>query len=186
MQTNRFYDSISLIPKNGMARSLLPIVLTADNFPVSSSNEPFPLSNPQTGEIYTPFHLTLSDYQNHLPHVGLLRQSVLDELKADKRSVSACPWGFHITPASEEGETYVEVACVFFADWVVNGGKEVMHKVMQEEVERWREEGKFSGALLGEQSWLFFLRDSLELRLIGGQDGETSCTWSMHHLGAQH
>ena len=144
-----------------MTSSLLPIVLAADNFPTTSANELFPLYNPQNAEIYTPFHLTLSDYQNHLPPVGLLRPSVLAELQADTRSGTACPWQFHSTLASDKGESHIQVACVFFADWVVKGGREVMHKVMQEVVERWRVEGKFSEPLTGEESWpLLALRQS--------------------------
>lgn len=43
----------------------------------------------------------------------------------------------------------LEVKCVFFADWVVQGGKEVMSNVMQDLAERWRGEGKFKENLDG-------------------------------------
>ena len=41
------------------------------------------------------------------------------------------------------------VVCVFFADWVIQGGQVMMGKVMKEAVEQWKEQGKFSEPLSG-------------------------------------
>jgi hypothetical protein len=141
-----------------MPPSLLPVVLAADNFPSHPLHDPYPLSHPQSRDIYTPFHLTFSDYQARLPPVGLLRPSVLAELQADSRDGSSCPWQFHSLARpgmgkreDDEGdELDLEVVCVFFADWVVKGGKRVMGRAMKEVVERWRDEGKFPEPLGGE------------------------------------
>lgn len=139
-----------------MHRSLLPVVLAADNFPSSPFSDPYPLSNPATGETYTPFHLTFSDYQSQLPPVGLLRPSVLAELQADDRAGNSCPWQFYHSArhgGNDEGDDLdLQVECVFFADWVVEGGREAMDRAMKEVAEKWRGEGKFSEPLSGEST----------------------------------
>ncbi len=135
-----------------LPRSLLPIILAADNFPSSPKHDPYPLSNPSTKETYTPFHLTFPDFQARLPSVGILRPSVLAELQSDERDDETCPWRFHHSArpsVEDEDELELEVICVFFADWVVKGGRDEMGRVMKETVETWRDEGKFAPALSG-------------------------------------
>lgn len=65
-----------------------------------------------------------------------------------------CPWQFVLSgrdhrDGDEEGTLDLEVDCVFFAHWVILGGKEVMERVMRETAEGWRTAGKFDGALGG-------------------------------------
>ena len=54
----------------------------------------------------------------------------------------------------DQGEDDLQLSpqCVFFADWVMAGGKgkETLSRVMNEMVRRWRDEGKFSRILGGE------------------------------------
>lgn len=139
-------------------RSLLPVVMAADSFPASPYEQYFPRFNPKTGETYTPFHLTFEDFQAKLPPVGYLRPHVLKDLLSDERDEQACPWQAHHSTQSsgkdgeedEEMELELKVECVFFASWVVAGGRETMTRVMQESAEKWRSEGKFSDQLDGE------------------------------------
>jgi hypothetical protein len=132
-------------------KSLLPIVLAADNFPSSPHDTSYPTSHPTTKEIYIPFHLTFSDYQHHLPPLGLIRPNILAELQSHSGDDTTCPWQFHHTAVDEgdDEELKLEVKCVFFADWVVEEGKEEMGRVIQEVAEKWRGEGKFMEALEG-------------------------------------
>jgi hypothetical protein len=149
-------------------RSLLPIVLAADNFPAFPAATPYPTSHPHTNEPYIPFHLTFLDYQNNLPPVGLLRPHILAELQADPTEEGECPWQFYYEAQSRNpdqtndkdgseqdaemelgSDLELEVRCVFFADWVVKGGKDMITRAMQKTVEKWRHEGKFQEALGG-------------------------------------
>ncbi len=139
------------MPEEIGQRSLLPVILASDNFPSSPLNDPYPSFNPTNGEHFTPFHLTFQDYHNHLPPVGLLRPSILSALLEDDRDPQTCPWQFHSNAVPGEDEDLeLSIKCVFFADWVVKGGKELMSKVMQDTAEKWRDEGKFEGQLKGE------------------------------------
>lgn len=132
-------------------RSLLPVVLAADSFPSSPYTHPYPSHHPVTGEIYTPFHLTFHDFQKRLSPIGMLRPQVIAEMQSDERESSLCPWQFHSTAREgKDEELELKVQCVFLADWVIEGGRETIGKVMQETVERWRDEGKFKGPLGGE------------------------------------
>ena len=135
-----------------MPRTLFPIVAAADNFPACSFADPFPTYNKLADEHLIPFHISFQDFQAHLPPVGLLRPGVVSELQADEREPTTCPWQFHhvARPIGEDDdELQLHVQAVFFADWVVEGGSEVMGRVMQETAERWRSEGKFRGVLDG-------------------------------------
>ena len=139
------------MPEQLGQRSLLPVVLASDNFPSDPYQHPYPTTNPNNGETFTPFHLTFEDYRNGLIPVGLLRPSVLAVLQEDDRDSATCPWQFHSTATGgEEDDLELSVKCVFFADWVVQGGTEAMSKVMQDTAERWRDEGKFESQLKGE------------------------------------
>lgn len=132
-------------------KTFLPVVLAADNFPSSPYSDPYPTLNPTTNERLIPFHLTFSDYQAHLPPLGHLRPEVISELQEDEREPTTCPWQFHSTARGEEdADLTLQVECVFLADWVVQGGSEVIGRVMQDTAEKWRAEGKFSGQLDGE------------------------------------
>jgi len=136
-------------------RTLLPIVLAADNFPASPYDQPYPLFNPTTGERYIPFHLTFADYQANLPPVGYLRPEVINDLLSDERDAETCPWQAHSSASGageedEDMELDLKVECVFFADWVVRAGSEEMGRVMQETAIQWRAGGKFPEQLGGE------------------------------------
>lgn len=132
------------------SKSLLPVVIAADNFPGHLYADYFPTFHPVSGERYVPFHLTFADYQARLPPIGQLRPDVLAELQSDERESESCPWQFHSSAEdNKDDDLELQVRCAFFADWVVAGGKDMMGKVMQEAAEKWREEGKFPGPLGG-------------------------------------
>ena len=125
----------------GQSQSLLPVVAAADNLTSKSAH----------AEQYTPFHLTLSDHLAQLPPLGLLLSAVVTELQSDPRDDSTCPWQFCSTARPDaDDDMHLEVQCVFFADWVVEGGQAEMARVMKETVEQWRDDGKFAEPLSGE------------------------------------
>jgi len=131
--------------------SLLPVVVAADNFPGHVYADYFPSYHPSLGERYVPFHLTFADYQAQLPAIGQLRPDVLAELQSDERDPETCPWQFHsLAEDNKDDDLELQVRCVFFADWVIAGGKEMMGKVMQDTAEKWKAEGKFPKPLGGE------------------------------------
>jgi len=158
-------------------RSLLPIVLAADNFPSSPSSDPYPSSHPHTHEVYVPFHLTFEDYQHGLLPLGLLRPAVVQEM----RGLEDGPWNFQYSGVDiggeqdgfqiqSEGEEIredligdedgmeVRVECVFFKREVVDLGFQGVAEGMKRVVERWTDEGKFEEALGGEQDILCWVR----------------------------
>lgn len=69
-----------------------------------------------------------------------------DDLKRKRTEASEPP----TTENEEDQELELQLGCVFFADWVIEGGSERMSQVMKETVERWRAEGKFPGPLAGQ------------------------------------
>ncbi|ORX33568.1 NUDIX hydrolase domain-like protein [Kockovaella imperatae] len=91
------------------------------------------------------------------------------ETVADEPSTSQSPWQFYHstrlvpstlrslkTPSNndddddDEQPTYeLSPQCVFFADWVLQGGSERLSSVMNNIVSRWRDEGKFKSTLGG-------------------------------------
>lgn len=157
IQRNSPHSSLqSTMTESLSTKTLLPVVVAADNFPSSPLTDPYPSRNPTTGERLVPFHLTFADHHAALPPLGYIRQEVLAELEQDEREPTTCPWQFHSSAVAEEdGDLDLRVECVFFAEWVIEGGSETMGKVMQETAERWREEGKFPGPLGGEQLCLW-------------------------------
>ncbi|KAK1926269.1 NUDIX hydrolase domain-like protein [Papiliotrema laurentii] len=130
-------------------RSLLPVVMAADNFPSSPLNDPYPVYNPDNGDKYIPFHLTFDDHHK-LPPVGMIRPSVLAAMQEDERDPAICPWQFHSNAIEGEDDTLeLSVQCVFLADWVLEGGRSLITQVMQQTAERWRAEGRFPSELNG-------------------------------------
>ncbi|WWD06135.1 hypothetical protein V865_004220 [Kwoniella europaea PYCC6329] len=63
--------------------SLLNIIRSADNFP--SFTTPYPTRHPLNGKRLIPLHLTLKDFQNRLPPIGLVPSDLLKDLKSEKR-----------------------------------------------------------------------------------------------------
>ncbi|WVW81517.1 hypothetical protein I302_103511 [Kwoniella bestiolae CBS 10118] len=124
-----------------MIRSLLPVIEVVDNFPYTPSHS------------YVPFHLTLADFQNNLPALGLLRQDVLREMKAVAKGI----WEFEISTGKpdETGDFHTEVICVYFTEELVKKGKEEIGRVMAKVVRGWKEEGKFPGPLAGWRNELY-------------------------------
>jgi hypothetical protein len=131
-------------------RSLLPVVMAADNFPSSPLNDPYPVYNPDNGDKCIPFHLTFDDHHKRLPPVGMIRPSVLAAMQEDERDPAICPWQFHSNAIEGEDDTLeLSVQCVFLADWVLEGGRSLITQVMQQTAERWRAEGRFPSELNG-------------------------------------
>ncbi|WVF66391.1 hypothetical protein IAT40_001131 [Kwoniella sp. CBS 6097] len=162
-----------------MIRSLLPVVQAADNFPI------YDLPPAKPPKPYVPFHLTLRDYQQGLPPLGLLRPDVLEEMKAVSGSGSKGVWRFREEEYSGRGkpdETGTwrdasnikpEITCVYFDEEVVEGGVEGISKVMADIVGGWKKAGKFPGPLAGWRNELYAIYahpDSSGLRhtMIGG------------------
>lgn len=77
-----------LIPTNCLltmsthTKSLLPILLHADNLP--AYNSPFPTVHPLTKRRIIPFHITFKDFQHDLPPVGLVTMDVVKMLSKEK------------------------------------------------------------------------------------------------------
>lgn len=71
-------------------------------------------------------------------------------MQEDDRDPLTCPWQFHSSATGgEDDDLELSVRCIFLADWVVQGGCDLISKVMQETAERWRVEGKFDSQLKG-------------------------------------
>ncbi|WWC97335.1 hypothetical protein V866_004214 [Kwoniella sp. B9012] len=106
-----------------MTESFLPIIEAVDNFPYDL----FP-------STYIPFHLTLSDHQNKLPPIGLLRQGIVEEMSLVVERI----WEFEYSSAERK------VICVYFNDDLIKKGREEISRVMAEVIRKWKNEGKFS------------------------------------------
>lgn len=131
-------------------KSLLPVVLAADNFP-NYALPPSPAPSP-----YVPFHLTLPDYQAHLHPLGLLRPDVVSAMQSYNSSVieagKSSIWGFVAEGKGDEaGKWQTHILAVYFNESVANQGKDELDKVMKECVESWKKDGLFPGPLAG---WL--------------------------------
>ena len=163
-------------------RSLLSVVAAADNFPPHEGL--YPLYHPTTREVYTPFHLSLSDCESDLLPVGLLRPSVLLELQAEveEHESSAGAGGgagaFEFVKERKvhhDGAMLETIKAVHFADWVIKEKK--MTEVMGKLAEKLRSGGKYLPALRGTSTFL-----SLFTKVVSwpqpdvSKDGETSCT----------
>ncbi|XAO26458.1 hypothetical protein I312_105295 [Cryptococcus bacillisporus CA1280] len=78
-------------------KSLLPILLHADNLP--AYNSPFPTVHPLTKRRIIPFHITYKDFRHDLPPVRLVTMDVVKMLSKEKemklfqiaRTVKSCP-----------------------------------------------------------------------------------------------
>ena len=153
-----------------MTRSLLPIVATADNFPPHEGR--YPLFHPVTREVYTPFHLSLADFQADLLPVGLLRPLVLLELKEEVQDSTRGAFEFVTSRnVSHDGAVVESVKAVHFAEWVIEEGK--MTEVMGYLAEKLRSGGKHLPAHSGGS-----LRYRISINVRGNadamKDGETS------------
>lgn len=131
-------------------KSLLPVVLAADNFP----NYALPPSPPPSP--YVPFHLTLPDYQAHLHPLGLLRPDVVSAMQSYNSSLieagKSSIWGFVAEGKGDEtGKWQTHILAVYFNENVARQGKDEPGKVMKECVESWKKDGLFPGPLAG---WL--------------------------------
>lgn len=129
-------------------KSLLPVVLAADNFPdypLPPSPPPFP---------YVPFHLTLLDHQAHLQPLGLLRRDVVRAMQSYNSSLieagKGSIWGFvEEGKGDEAGKWQTHVLAVYFKENVASQGKDELGRVMKECVESWKKDGLFPGPLAG-------------------------------------
>ncbi|WVW81506.1 hypothetical protein I302_103500 [Kwoniella bestiolae CBS 10118] len=113
-----------------MTISLLPIISQADRFPYCPTG---------IAEGYIPFHLTLSDFQNDLPPIGLLCHDVVKEMRAVAEGI----WKF------EEDKETAQVRCVYFTESLVAKGGEEIGREGGRVVKLWKECGKFWGRLSG-------------------------------------
>ncbi|ORY25161.1 NUDIX hydrolase domain-like protein [Naematelia encephala] len=161
-----------------MSRSLLPIIETSDNFP-SDFTSSYPASHPTTGEIYVPFHLSFTDYQANLAPVGLLRPAVVSALReSEYEDDHLCPWSFYLDTHrfndDDEMDGILETAvrCVFFADWVLAGGSDLMGKVMRETAERWRKDHLFPGPLGGWRDEAYMIYASPRSSFFSSEDSQ--------------
>lgn len=86
-----------LLTMSTHTKSLLPILLHADDLP--AYNSPFPTVHPLTKRRIIPFHITFKDFQHDLPPVGLVTMDVVKMLSKEKglklfqitRTVKSCP-----------------------------------------------------------------------------------------------
>lgn len=144
-------------------RSLSHVVAAADNFPAHDGL--YPAFHPETNERYVPFHLTYSDFSSGLTPVGLLRPEVVEQLVQDREASpegevfqiqfsgrSEARAGFNGGDEDEDMVSDLKAECVWFAQPVVDGGKDAMSSVMRATAERWREAGRFPGPLAGEHT----------------------------------
>ncbi|WVQ91377.1 hypothetical protein IAS59_005175 [Cryptococcus gattii] len=123
-------------------KSLLPILLHADNLP--AYNSPFPTVHPLTKRRIIPFHITFKDFQHDLPPVGLVTMDVVKMLSKEKglklfqitRTVKSCP------RAGKEGSCRKEEQ-----DEVNAKGKKGRTECVSRILNRWRVEGKFPKAM---------------------------------------
>ncbi|ODN97049.1 hypothetical protein I350_08028 [Cryptococcus amylolentus CBS 6273] len=132
------------------SRSLLPVVLTADNFP----NYALPPAPPPAP--YVPFHLTLADFEHSVYPLGLLRLDVLLEMRKYNASLVEAGkdaiWGFvDDGKGDESGEWTRETKGVYFEEGVAKSGKEAVSRVMKECVEKWKADGLFPAD--GQAGW---------------------------------
>lgn len=127
-------------------RSLLSVVATADNFPPHEGL--YPLYHPTTREVYTPFHLSLADYESNLLPVGLIRPLVLLELQVAVHDWTRGAFCFvKERKVHHDGAMIEVVKAVHFAEWVIQQGK--MTEVMGHLAEKLRSGGKYLPALRG-------------------------------------
>lgn len=127
-------------------RSLLSVVATADNFPAHEGL--YPLYHPITKEVYTPFHLTLEDYEADLLPVGLLRPLVLLEIQQEVNDWIGGAFGFvEEKQVHHDGSMRDVIKAVHFSGWVIKEKK--MTEVMGKIAEKMRSEGKYLPALRG-------------------------------------
>ena len=160
-------------------RSLISVVAAADNFPPHEGL--YPLYHPTTREVYTPFHLSLADYEYDLLPVGLLRPSVLLELQAEveEHESSAGTGGGAFGFVKErnvhhDGAMVEKIKAVHFADWVIKEKK--MTEVMGKLAEKLRSGGKYLPALRGTFTFLSLFTKVDVVRADVSKDGGTSCT----------
>ncbi|WVO14886.1 hypothetical protein L204_102525 [Cryptococcus depauperatus] len=128
-----------------LRKSLLSVVLQADNFP-NYSLPPLPPPHP-----YIPFHLTRSDLDAGLVPLGLLRPDVVDKMRS-----------YNDRPAHQGrgvwefvGKEPNQQAGVCFIPEIVEQGKAELDRVMRLCVESWREEGIFARPLAGWRNELY-------------------------------
>lgn len=123
--------------------SLLPFVKAADSFPdYISQPSVYALKNPETGEVYVPFHLCPADFEAKLTPLGLLRPNVVEELQTFEAESKM--GAFHFV---KEGD---EIKCVTFTEPVVTQGTESMNQAVATAAWTWRKAGKFKNELDGE------------------------------------
>ena len=147
--------------------SLLHTILAADNFPSDPYGDPFPARHPTTVEEYIPFHLSESDCTANLPPVGLIRPCVAHEMESYDFTSTAhrvppwpdSPWRIHRESTVDSGPDLTgRIDHITFADWVADGGREVMSRIMQGLAETWKKNGKFAESLSGESDRVSVLR----------------------------
>lgn len=150
-------------------KSLLPILLHADNLPVYTS--PFPTVHPLTKKRIVPFYITFKDFQHGLPPVGLVTMDVVKMLSKEKgiklfqnarevKSCSqadregngkACPDGNCRKKEHEGGKTKkafkLTIKSVYFTDEVNAKGKKGRTECVTRILNSWRAEGKFPQAM---------------------------------------
>ncbi|KAL0243978.1 hypothetical protein I308_105241 [Cryptococcus tetragattii IND107] len=148
-------------------KSLLPVVLAADNFP----NYALPPSPPPSP--YVPFHLTLPDYQAHLHPLGLLRPDVVSAMQSYNSSLieagKSSIWGFVAEGKGDEtGKWQTHILAVYFNENVARQGKDELGKVMKECVESWKKDGLFPGPLAGWRNELYAIYASPQSHAFKG------------------
>ncbi|WVQ80405.1 hypothetical protein IAT38_002510 [Cryptococcus sp. DSM 104549] len=157
-------------------KSLLPLLLEADNFPIF--NTPWPTVHPLHRSRLIPFHVSIKDFQRGLPPLGIIQRDVLKALRGadgiqfltvaqEVKGAQKCKNGKGLCKADgrcgegecrimeEEGKNgekrknvyKMTTLCVFFSDEVNAKGKEGRTEAMDKVMRKWKEEGKFPEAL---------------------------------------
>ncbi|EAL18092.1 hypothetical protein CNBK1130 [Cryptococcus deneoformans B-3501A] len=129
------------------AKSLLPILLHADNLPVYTS--PFPTVHPLTKRRIVPFYITFKDFQHGLPPNA---RKVKSCSQADREgNGKACPDGNCRKKEHEGGKTKkafkLTIKSVYFTDEVNAKGKKGRTECVTRILNSWRAEGKFPQAM---------------------------------------